>query len=99
MKNIATSIKVLAGAATIAAVALLYPPGLQAAPETLVTPKHGLGQNERHPRIRAAIRELHAAMHEMKEANHDFGGHREAAMTAAETAIDQLQKALEHDKK
>ena len=31
---------------------------------------------ERHPAIRAAIRELERAKLELKNANHDFGGHR-----------------------
>jgi hypothetical protein len=35
----------------------------------------------------------------LKEANHDFGGHRVQAIEASEHAIDQLRAALEYDKR
>lgn len=54
---------------------------------------------ERHPHIRAAIRELEQAKHELQTANHDFGGHREDAVKACDEAIRQLQQALQYDKK
>ena len=56
-------------------------------------------QNERHPHIHSAIKALHEAMKEMKEADHDFKGHRVDAMKACEEAIKQLKMALEVDKK
>lgn len=56
-------------------------------------------RNERHPHIRAAIRELQEAKHELQTASHDFGGHREDAVKACDEAIRQLQQALQYDKK
>ena len=54
------------------------------------------GQNERamHPRIAAAIKELHGAINYMQAAPHDFGGHKAAAIRASEQAIAQLNLAL-----
>jgi hypothetical protein len=54
---------------------------------------------ERHPHIRAAIRELREAKQELQSANHDFGGHKDEAMEACDKAIHQLQQALQFDKK
>jgi len=54
---------------------------------------------ERHPHIRAAIRELKEARHELETAAHDFGGHRKEAIEAVDAALKQLQQALEYDKK
>jgi hypothetical protein len=53
-------------------------------------------QNERamHPRIAAAIDALKDARAYMAEAPHDFGGHKEAAIRACDSAIRQLQLAL-----
>jgi hypothetical protein len=53
-------------------------------------------QNERamHPRIAAAIDALKDARAYMKEAPHDFGGHRDGAIRACDDAIRQLQLAL-----
>jgi hypothetical protein len=51
-----------------------------------------------HPEIHAAINSLeHARMH-LKEARHDFGGHREEALRATDEAIRQLKICLEFDK-
>ena len=53
---------------------------------------------ERHPEIHAAIESLeHARMH-LKEARHDYGGHREEALRATDEAIRQLKICLEFDK-
>jgi uncharacterized membrane protein len=54
---------------------------------------------ERHPHIRAAIRELREARKELETAAHDFGGHRKEAIEAIDNALKQLQQALEYDKK
>ncbi|HWX56059.1 MAG TPA: hypothetical protein VN176_15830 [Verrucomicrobiae bacterium] len=54
---------------------------------------------ERHPHIRAAIRELQEAKRELEAADHDFGGHRAEAVEAVNNAIRQLQEALKYDKK
>lgn len=56
-------------------------------------------KNERHPHIRKALAELKEARKELKEADHDFGGHRVEALKAIDHAIKQLDKALEYDKK
>jgi len=54
---------------------------------------------ERHPRIRAAIESLRDANAYMKAADHDFCGHRVAAMRDTEAALRQLQLALECDRR
>jgi hypothetical protein len=54
---------------------------------------------EQHPHIRAAIRELQEARHELETAAHDFGGHKKEAIEAVDNAIKQLREALEYDKK
>jgi hypothetical protein len=98
MKILTTTIKMLAGTAAMAAVVLLYTPDLHAAPATGLTPATGegaQGKHERHPHIRAAIHELREAAREMKEAAHDFGGHREEALKATDVAIEQLKICLE----
>jgi len=64
-----------------------------------ITGKGGQGEGERHPHIHAALRELHEAERELKEAAHDFGGHREEALKATDHAMEQLKLALEFDKK
>ena len=56
-------------------------------------------EGEHHPHIRAAIRELQEARHELETAAHDFGGHRVKAMQAIDNAIKQLREGLEYDKK
>jgi hypothetical protein len=50
------------------------------------------------PHIRHAIVELRASRTEMKEAKHDFGGHREKAIKDIDYAIEQLEKAIEFAK-
>ena len=45
---------------------------------------------ERHPHIRKALEELREARTELKEADHDFGGHRKEALEAVDAAIVQL---------
>ena len=56
-------------------------------------------KRERHPHIHAAIRELREARKELKEADHDFGGHRVEAIEEIDKAIKQLELALKFDKK
>ena len=48
----------------------------------------------RHPRIAKAIDALEDARAYMREAPHDFGGHRVEAMRATDEAIRQLRLAL-----
>jgi len=54
--------------------------------------------HERHPQIHEAIHALENARKHMKEAKHDFNGHREAALRACDEAIIQLRLALESDR-
>jgi hypothetical protein len=63
------------------------------------TPRAVAEEKERHPRIRAAIRELREAKRDLEKADHDFGGHRVAAIKAVDHAIEQLEKALKYDRK
>jgi hypothetical protein len=56
-------------------------------------------ERERHPHIRTALEELREARKELKEADHDFGGHRKAALVAVDEAIVQLEKALKFDRR
>lgn len=49
-----------------------------------------------HPRIAKAIKDLHEAITYMKNAPHDFGGHKADAIAASEEAIKQLNLALEY---
>jgi hypothetical protein len=53
---------------------------------------------EHHPHIHAAIHELKDARKDLKDADHDFGGHREDAVKAIDVAIEQLEVCLKHDK-
>ena len=54
---------------------------------------------EPHPAIRRAITALEAAKTDMEHADHDFGGHRAAALSECDKAIEQLREALKYDKK
>jgi peptidoglycan hydrolase CwlO-like protein len=56
-------------------------------------------KSERHPHIRAAIKELREAKKELQEAAHDFGGHRVDAVKAIDEAEKHLAEALKFDKK
>jgi hypothetical protein len=61
------------------------------------TPAPVVPHTEHHPAIRRAIRALEAAKVDMQHANHDFGGHRVAALEECDKAIAQLQEALKYD--
>jgi hypothetical protein len=54
--------------------------------------------HEHHPAIHRAIAALQAAKADMQHANHDFGGHRVAALEECDKAIAQLQEALKYDR-
>ncbi|HXI99034.1 MAG TPA: hypothetical protein VNG73_08820 [Gemmatimonadaceae bacterium] len=56
-------------------------------------------RREPHPEIRKAIAALERAKYDMQHANHDFGGHRVAALAACDKAIEQLRLALQYDKR
>jgi esterase/lipase superfamily enzyme len=51
-------------------------------------------ENVRHPHMHHALRELRETRIELKEAAHDFGGHRAKALEAVDVAIGQIDKAL-----
>ncbi len=53
---------------------------------------------ERHPHMRAAMRELSNAKLELQNAAHDFGGHRETALRAVEEARHQIEECLKFDR-
>jgi hypothetical protein len=55
-------------------------------------------QNEaaKHPRIEAAIRAIKEARAELDAAPDDFGGHKADAIKACDSAIRQLQLALDY---
>ncbi len=54
---------------------------------------------EHHPHIHRAVHELKDARVELKEAKHDFGGHREKALRDVDYAIEQLELALKFARK
>ena len=54
---------------------------------------------ERHPKIRAAIKALQEAKEEMQHAAHDYGGHRVDALKACDNALAQLRLAVEYQEK
>jgi hypothetical protein len=49
-----------------------------------------------HHHLHHALWELRDARKELKDAKHNFGGHREKALLAVEAAIKQLDKALKN---
>jgi hypothetical protein len=51
-----------------------------------------------HPHVHHAIVECEHAHRQLKEAKHDFGGHREAALRDVNYAIEQLRICLKHHK-
>src|SRR5262245_31515600 len=51
-------------------------------------------QAQKYPRMVAALGELKEARIDLKEAKHDFGGHRVKALAALDDAIEQMDKAL-----
>jgi hypothetical protein len=48
----------------------------------------------RHPHIRAAVGALEAAQQELREAAHDFCGHRAQALKDTDAALRQLRQAM-----
>ena len=54
-----------------------------------------VGGQPRHPRIHAAVRAIEDAGIELKEAAHDYCGPRAKALGATDTALQQLNLALQ----
>jgi hypothetical protein len=55
-------------------------------------------QREHHPEIRRAINALRVARKHLKEASHDFGGHRAQALEDTNRALKQLELCLKFAK-
>ena len=51
---------------------------------------------EHHPKIHEALHALREARTELKEAKHDYGGHRDEAIRAIDGAIGQLETCLKY---
>jgi hypothetical protein len=64
------------------------------APET-VKPAHHV----HNPEIHKALKKLRGAKEDLEKAAHDFGGHKAKAMAAINHAIEELQAALDFDRK
>lgn len=94
MKSISSALVLVA-----MVLALTFP---TAVPVTLAAPKPqpvpASPLPERHPEIRAAINSLEHARVHLREAAHDFGGHRVEALKTTDAAIQQLQICLQYDK-
>lgn len=56
-------------------------------------------RDERHPRIAQAVNALRDASVYMREAAHDFCGHKVEAMRATDAAIRQLEMARQCDRR
>ena len=52
-----------------------------------------------HPRLAHSLVELHVTKEHLKNAPHDFGGHKAAAIAAIDEAIKQLKEAIKFDVK
>jgi hypothetical protein len=88
----------LVAACAVGISVLTYSVCAQSAPTPTppTNPSGPAGGRHFHPAIRAAIRALERAKADMQAASHDFGGHRVDAINACDTAIAQLQLALQY---
>jgi hypothetical protein len=71
--------------------------GTAVAPGSEAAPAAAAG--ERHPLIRAAINALRSARGDLQRAAHDYCGHRVEALEATNRALNQLQYALNCDRR
>lgn len=62
---------------------------------SLFSSSPALAGGEAHPLIRRALNALQAARTDLQNAAHDYCGHRVEALEATNSAIEQLQKALD----
>jgi len=80
------------------------PPPAEAAPASTVTapevtkPEHR-EHHEHHPELHKAMRKLRGAKQDLEKAAHDYGGHKAAAIADINSALQELQAALDSDKK
>jgi hypothetical protein len=51
---------------------------------------------ERHPKIREAIRAVRAARDDLAHSAQDFGGHRDEAIRDCDRAVEQLETCLRY---
>ena len=56
-------------------------------------------EQERHPEIRRALEGLREAKRALEHADHDFDGHRVAALKDVDEGIKECEEALKADKK
>lgn len=95
----------LAGTALYSVAAPPPAPPLPPAPAALAAPAaggnwfHDRDDRERHPMIREAMEQLQQTRAMLSHADHDFGGHRVAAMHEIDEAIRQLQQAQRADRR
>ena len=86
------------GAATLG-VASVKPATAQVSIPPVILRANGKHEGrERHPEIRAALRNLNQAKNNLQNAAHDFGGHREKALDLVQQAINECNQALQDDK-
>jgi hypothetical protein len=88
---------ILAGAAVAGALVFAVPAVFAQQANPPATPATPTVPHEHHPAIRRAIFALKAAKADLERADHDFGGHRAAALEECDKAIAQLQEALQYD--
>lgn len=72
--------------------------GALAVGTTLIGSRAEAYGREHHPAIRNAIDALVTARSDLQHADHDFGGHRVAAIDAIDHALEQLRLALQFDR-
>jgi len=58
----------------------------------------GKGRMERHPEMVKALRQLRAAKESLKNAAHDYNGHRAKALDLTEQAIKEVELGIASDK-
>jgi hypothetical protein len=64
---------------------------------SVATPRPASAGGEPHPLIRRAVNALHPAVTDLQNAAHDYCGHRVEALQASNSALAQLQQALQCD--
>ena len=57
------------------------------------------GKGENHPVLQNSMRQIEAIKDRLQRAPKDFGGHKEAAIDALNHALNELQQAVQYDKK
>ncbi len=89
----------LASLGAVAAGFVLIPGTVQARPAAgLLRPVYLQPDSaERHPHMRAALRQLRAARKQLSESAHDYGGHRVAALGQVDQAINEIEQAFAYD--